>query len=45
MKRFASSDTSVLKLYEKKVQELEHEKKALQVSFLSALLYVVKVVI
>ncbi|XP_050379014.1 kinesin-like protein KIN-4C [Argentina anserina] len=30
MKRVASSDTSVLKLYEKKVQELEHEKKALQ---------------
>ncbi|KAK9930271.1 hypothetical protein M0R45_027313 [Rubus argutus] len=30
MKRFTSSDTSVVKLYEKKVQELEHEKKALQ---------------
>ncbi|ONI35368.1 hypothetical protein PRUPE_1G532000 [Prunus persica] len=31
MKRFATSDTSVLKLhYEKKVQELEHEKKSLQ---------------
>ncbi|PRQ21211.1 putative plus-end-directed kinesin ATPase [Rosa chinensis] len=30
MKRFTSSDTSVLKLYEKKVHELEHEKKALQ---------------
>ncbi|KAM1427671.1 hypothetical protein ACFX1T_019751 [Malus domestica] len=31
MKRFTTSDTSVLKLhYEKKVQELEHEKKTLQ---------------
>ena len=45
MKRFASSDTSVIKLYEKKVQELEHEKKTLQVSFLFALLYVVKLII
>lgn len=33
MKRVAGSDTSVLKQhYEKKVFELEHEKKALQVS-------------
>lgn len=32
MKRFASADTSVLKLhYEKKLLELEQEKKALQV--------------
>ncbi|KAL6179342.1 hypothetical protein ACLB2K_050858 [Fragaria x ananassa] len=30
MKRFVSADTSVIKLYEKKVQELEHEKKTLQ---------------
>ncbi|PRQ21198.1 putative plus-end-directed kinesin ATPase [Rosa chinensis] len=30
MKRFTSFDTSVLKLYEKKVHELEHEKKSLQ---------------
>lgn len=36
MKRFASVDTSVLKNhYEKKVQELEQEKKSLQVSALS----------
>lgn len=39
MKRFATSDTSVLKLhYEKKVQELEHEKKSLQVCFVSGIL-------
>lgn len=32
MKRFTSTDTSVLKHhYEKKVQELEQEKKSLQV--------------
>lgn len=32
MKRFANGDTSVLKQhYEKKVHELEHEKKTLQV--------------
>lgn len=36
MKRFASVDTSVLKQhYEKKVQELEHEKKSLLVSAVS----------
>ena len=35
MKRFTSVDTSVLKQhYEKKVHELEHEKRALQVGFL-----------
>lgn len=34
MKRFASADTSVLKLhYEKKVQDLELEKRGLQVNF------------
>lgn len=33
MKRFGGGDTSILKQhYEKKVQELEHEKRALQVS-------------
>lgn len=33
MKQFARVDTSVLKQhYEKKLLELEHEKKALQVS-------------
>lgn len=36
MKRFANVDTSVLKHhYEKKVQELEHEKKSLLVSAVS----------
>ena len=43
MKRVAGSDTSVLKQhYEKKVFELEHEKKALQVSMVYWLLILSK---
>lgn len=40
MKQFAKSDTSVLKQhYEKKLNELEQEKKALQVTSLLYLHY------
>ncbi len=40
MKRFTSVDTSVLKQhYEKKVHELELEKRVLQVSLLRSILF------
>lgn len=40
MKRYSSGGTSVLKQhYEKKVHELEQEKRALQVSVMCSILY------